>query len=585
MKPPKEEQFDHDSLEFLRTFGRDLSFDAAKSRTPICGRDREIAQTVAVLCRETKRNPVLIGDPGVGKSAIVEGLAQRILSGDVPKPLRKKSVFEVRVANLTAGCNWFGMLENRVKALLAEARRNDVIVFIDEFHTLMDSGPGDGPRGIAEMLKQDMARGSIRLIGATTGEEYRRYVETDPAFERRVSPIWIGEMDRGSVRAILASRVSSRSNGVVVRPETLDAIVRFAPTYLNYRRSPDREIEVFEQLLANASNFRKREIDNKDLFDVLNSICGFSEAAQERLETFKNWLVAERFTDQETSGKIFLHLAGAINALTPGRERPRTVFLARSRSNELAVELANALFEDDTRLVRVNLSAMQSAQDLSQLVGSAPGFAGFNQPTAIQKLRGMPNSVVHIEGIDRCDSVIRDFVIDALESGNLFDACGRQISLKSTFVVISEHSAGARNPIGFVAKEETGARSGIDRRLDAIVDFELFPPAKVAPDQRRGWVRRIVRDMSDRFRDRLIFIEVCEEAQAYLKNAARMARSYRECEKLVVSELLALLMPYLGTVSSPMIVSVISDRLSLSLDDQGNAISWARRNGSRRTKC
>ncbi len=226
------------------------------------GREREIQQVIETLCRRTKRNPVLVGPAGVGKTAIIEGLARKIAKDKVPEKLENAQIFSVRASSLISGTWWYGTLEYRVKNLLAEAKRDGVIVFIDELHTIVGTGP-ESTRDISQQLKPVLARGEILLIGATTNDEYRRFIQTDSALERRFQPVQVEELTSEETFKVLHAlrRKADKKNQLAVSEDILKTIIDYAERFLQNRYFPDKAIDLFEQTIAFAETAGKKDIN------------------------------------------------------------------------------------------------------------------------------------------------------------------------------------------------------------------------------------------------------------------------------------------------------------------------------------
>ncbi len=279
LTPDSQVKYDHDRLGFLREVGRELTADAEKGKIKaVIGRELEIQMMIETLCRATKSNPVLVGAAGVGKTALVEGLAIKIASGQVPQKLRDCRLFSVTASSLVAGSHWYGTIETKIKYLLEEARRDRVLVFIDEIHTIVGTSPdsGDSTRDIAQQLKPALSRGDIKLIGATTDEEYRRFIEIDEALERRFQPIRVPELSSEQTFGILKDLANGyrSKNNIEVGENILRLVLAYGERFMRNRHLPDKAIDLLEQTVGFAESKDKKIVTAEDARQVVQRMVG-----------------------------------------------------------------------------------------------------------------------------------------------------------------------------------------------------------------------------------------------------------------------------------------------------------------------
>ncbi len=314
----------------LDQLGRDLTTAAAEGKlAPLVGRERELQLTVETLCRVTKRNPVLLGPAGVGKTAIVEGFAQLIVAGSVPAMLRRVRLVEIKVGSLVSGMGVVGQLEERMTRLLAEASGDDVVLFIDEIHSILGSGGGGSGMDVAGLLKPALARGDLALIGATTDMEYKRILDRDPALERRFQPVPVSEMTRDEALEVLRVQRDRfrRIRGVTVGDDVLEWLVQFADRFLRNRHFPDKAIDLLEQCIAHAMVEGREDLDLATCRAVAQQLVGMPLQMDERLERLHESLQAAGILSPEDLAQLLDKLAFTMGGHDFAPERPNAVLL------------------------------------------------------------------------------------------------------------------------------------------------------------------------------------------------------------------------------------------------------------------
>jgi ATP-dependent Clp protease ATP-binding subunit ClpC len=443
----------------LNRYGRDLTAQARAGRLdPVVGRESEIAQLLEVLCRRTKNNPVLIGDPGVGKTAIVEGVAARVAGGDVPETLRGMRVVALDLAALLAGTRYRGDFEQRLTALIDEvlAGDRDVVLFLDELHTLVGAGGAEGaPMDAGSMLKPALARGGLQVIGATTPTDYRKHLEPDAALERRFQPIQVPEPSVADTVAILhglRERYEAHHRVRITEPAA-EAAARLSDRYLTDRFLPDKAVDLIDRA---AARVRLREptitdhpeVTAEDVAEVVADITGIPVARLTELDRTRllrlEELLAERVVGQDEA------VAAVADAVRAGRaglthpDRPVGSFLFLGPTGvgktELARALAAALFGQPDRLVRLDMTEYSEPHSVSRLVGAPPGYAGHDEAGQLtEAVRRTPYSVVLLDEIEKAHPDVLNVLLQVLDAGRLTDARGRTANFTHAVLIMTSN--------------------------------------------------------------------------------------------------------------------------------------------------
>ncbi|MFC0528957.1 ATP-dependent Clp protease ATP-binding subunit [Phytohabitans kaempferiae] len=529
-------------------FGRDLTALARDGKIdPVVGRAQEIEQCVEVLARRTKNNPVLIGEAGVGKTAIVEGLAQRMVDGEVPRTLTDKRLVQLDLTGLVAGTRYRGDFEERLKNIIDEVRANadDLIVFIDEIHTVVGAGSAEGATDASNMLKPALSRGELHAVGATTLDEYRRYVEKDAALERRFQPILVPEPsveDTVEILRGLRDRYEAHHN-VRFTDESLVAAAELADRYLTDRFLPDKAIDLIDQagariqlrsrapatdvralerrieqlcrdkdqavadeqyerasqLRDEVSELRRRmseadgghngvpEVSAEDIAEVVSRATGIpaqqlSEEERHRLANLEQRL-HERLVGQADAVSV---VAQAIRRSRTGLgdpNRPIGSFLFLGPTGvgktELARALAESMFGDQDRMVRLDMSEFQERHTVSRLVGAPPGYVGYEEAGQLtEAVRRRPYSVVLLDEIEKAHEDVFNLLLQVLDDGRLTDSQGRTVSFKNTVLIMTSNLGsdliGQEQPLGFVSEARRTDQDVRDRVLRRLRE-ELRP--------------------------------------------------------------------------------------------------------------
>ncbi len=461
----------------LGQYSRDLT-DAAKKNEldPVIGRDDEVERVVSILARRSKNNPVLIGEPGVGKTAIVEGLAQRIARRDVPQALRDKRVLALSLGPLVAGTKYRGEFESRVKKILDEVKRagRDIILFIDELHTLVGAGAAEGSLDLSSMIKPELARGELQCIGATTFDEYRKYVESDAALERRFQPVHVDEPTIEQTVAILKGLRPKYAahHGVQIGDDALEAAAALAARYIADRYLPDKAIDVVDEAAAGAAMRGETRVDVERVASVVSRWTGIPQGTITDAQRAGLLALEEQLTTRVVGQDAAVRsVAEAIRRARAGLKDPRKpvggfLFIGPSGvgKTELARALAHALFGTDDALVRLDLSEYTEAHTISRLLGAPPGYQGHDEPGQLtEPIRRRPYSVVLFDEIEKAHPDVAAILLQILDDGRVTDAKGRTIDFRHAILVLTSNLDRA--------ELEATLRPELIDRIDEIVVF------------------------------------------------------------------------------------------------------------------
>lgn len=449
----------------LEKYGRDLTREAVAGKLPpVVGREQEIQLITEVLCRKTKRNPVLVGDAGVGKTAIVEGFAQRVARGEVPAPLQGMRVLAVQPSSLAAGASFSGEFEKRMKALLEEASQDGIILFIDEVHSIIGAGGSRGSSDFASLLKPALARGEMACIAATTSEEYRAYIEPDAALERRFQPVYVSELTPQQALLVLADlgKELERLRGVRVGEEVREWLVRFADQFLRNRRFPDKAVDLLEQCVAYATTQGKTELEMGEAQAVAQRLVGMPLDPQTRLDTLRTRLRECALLTDEDLEKLVNRLSVTMVGLDLRHVRANAVVLlageAACASKALAEAIADACFGSADRVLAIDFSRFDQPEDLTMLIGAPPGYVGYSDSLPLHRVGQIPWIVLRFENVHSCHPQVLDVLKEALKEGHFTDARGKRIFISDAIVLLTVDKLGeARRRLGFQsATEEPG---------------------------------------------------------------------------------------------------------------------------------
>ncbi|MBN2946083.1 MAG: ATP-dependent Clp protease ATP-binding subunit [Blautia sp.] len=520
----------------LDQYSRDLTAMAADGNLdPVVGRDKEIARLIQILSRRTKNNPCLVGEPGVGKTAIVEGLAQRIISSMVPESVRNKRVVVLDLSGMVAGSKYRGEFEERIRNVINEVRSNQgILLFIDELHTIIGAGGAEGALDASNILKPSLSRGEIQLIGATTLEEYRKYIEKDAALERRFQPVTVEEPSEEETIEILKGLrpYYEKHHGVVIEDSALEAAVKMSERYINDRFLPDKAIDIIDEAaskvrlggyrmapevdamelelheiqkdkekavkqadlsLAKELQARQREIETeiskyKEKEERRNKRKKISVTEASVADIISDWtkIPVQRLTEGET--KRLAHLEKELHKRVIGQEeavkavaqavkrgrvglkdpnRPIGSFLFLGPTGvgktELSKALAEAVFGSEQAMIRVDMSEYMEKHSVSKLIGSPPGYVGYDEGGQLsEKVRRNPYSVLLFDEIEKAHPDVFNILLQVLDDGHITDAHGRKVDFKQTIIIMTSN-AGAQ---AIIEPKKLGFLSNNDEKQD-----------------------------------------------------------------------------------------------------------------------
>jgi ATP-dependent Clp protease ATP-binding subunit ClpC len=495
----------------LETFARNLTEEARAGRLPaFVGREDEIQRVVETLCRRTKRNPLLIGAPGVGKTAIIEGLARQIVKGAVPSLPKFTRVYAIQPSDLISEAESMADFSTRVHSALEEAAQPGILLFIDEIHAALGDSGSVGSGELTRQLKPALARGAIACIGATTDEEYRTGIETDAALARRFQVIQVGEPAREAVLSALRSAADELQGlrNVRVDDSHLEWFVDFAGQQMRGRSFPDKAIDLLEQSVACAAAAGQHILTAEVAESVSRRVVGMPVDIEQRLPRLRDVLGERSLLQPDEADRLVNRLGLTVRGLDAVPARPNAVILlagaAAANVRALADTVACMLLDAPDRVVDIDLGNLTQEYQISSLVGSAPGYVGFGRPLAIHRVGRTPWCVICFRDIDRCHPTIRHAVEGALTSGVLADSSGRPIYLSDAVVIITSSGlAAAERPIGFnrpMAAVQAKAGAAVEREFGAglasAVDLVCTGPA--APAQAPPPL--LLRDIASRYR-------------------------------------------------------------------------------------
>lgn len=454
----------------LDQFGKNLT-EAARSGEldPVIGRSKEMERMMHILARRTKNNPILIGEPGVGKSAIIEGLAQRIIDGEVPDVLRDKTVYTLDMGSLVAGARYRGDFEERLKKVVKEIkRRQDVLLFIDEIHVLVGAGAAEGAIDAASLIKPLLARGELQTIGATTIDEYRKHFEKDAALSRRFQPITVEPPSAEDAVAILEGLRPQyeEHHDVHITNGALRAAVDLSQRYLPDRHLPDKAIDLIDEAgsrlrMSRTDSVARMELTDETVAEVLAMWTGIpvthlSSAEADRLihmeDELHQRIIGQHDAVQAVSRSIRRTRAGLKDPKRPGGS---FIFLGPTGvgKTELAKALAEFLFQDETALITLDMSEYMEKHAVSRLIGAPPGYVGFDEGGQLtEAVRRRPFSVVLLDEVEKAHPDVFNTLLQVLEDGRLTDSRGRVVDFRNTILIMTSNLGSSdlrRAQVGF----------------------------------------------------------------------------------------------------------------------------------------
>ena len=442
----------HSETRVLDQYSRDLTLLAASgSFDPVIGRDEEIRRSVQILSRRSKNNPVLIGEPGVGKTAVAEGIAAYIAGSDAPDSMAGKRLVALDLPALLAGTKYRGDFEERVKAVLKDVKKaGDVILFIDEMHTMIGAGSAEGAIDAANILKPALGRGEVQIIGATTPEEYRRHIEKDAALERRFQPVKIAEPSRGdSLKMLGAVRQSlEKHHGVKISDAALTAAVDLSARYINDRFLPDKAIDLADEAAAHIRVSGGGLVTAEDIAGIVSMWTGIPVANLSADET-KRLCNMESILHRRVIGQNEAVTAvsrairrGRVGLSDPNRPIGSFLFLGPTGvgKTELCRALAEAVFGESDAMIRLDMSEYMEKHAVSKLIGSPPGYVGYEDGGQLtERVRRKPWSVVLFDEIEKAHEDVWGILLQIMDDGRLTDSAGRVVSFRNTIIVMTSN--------------------------------------------------------------------------------------------------------------------------------------------------
>ena len=442
----------HSETRVLDQYSRDLTMLAASgSFDPVIGRDEEIRRSVQILSRRSKNNPVLIGEPGVGKTAVAEGIAAYIAGSDAPDSMAGKRLVALDLPALLAGTKYRGDFEERVKAVLKDVKKaGDVILFIDEMHTMIGAGSAEGAIDAANILKPALGRGEVQIIGATTPEEYRRHIEKDAALERRFQPVKIAEPSRSdSLKMLGAVRQSlEKHHGVKISDAALTAAVDLSTRYINDRFLPDKAIDLADEAAAHIRVSGGGLVTAEDIAGIVSMWTGIPVANLSADET-KRLCNMESILHRRVIGQNEAVTAvsrairrGRVGLSDPDRPIGSFLFLGPTGvgKTELCRALAEAVFGESDAMIRLDMSEYMEKHAVSKLIGSPPGYVGYEDGGQLtERVRRKPWSVVLFDEIEKAHEDVWSILLQIMDDGRLTDSAGRVVSFRNTIIVMTSN--------------------------------------------------------------------------------------------------------------------------------------------------
>ena len=472
----------------LETYGRNLTQMAREGKLdPLVGRDKEVDRVMQILSRRTKSNPCLVGEPGVGKTAIVEGLAQLIATDNVPESLHNVQVYTIDMGAMVAGSRYRGDFEERMKKLVKEVTsRKDIVLFLDEIHTLVGAGAAEGSIDAANMLKPALARGEMRVVGATTFDEYRKHIEKDAALERRFQPVTVNAPSVEHATEILRGlRFGLEAHhNVVYDDDALIAAVRLSDRYIADRHLPDKAIDLVDEAGAFLRIHPETPTDVADdgrrrvTASLIEQMCAVATGvpvervgtkdAQRLLDMEK--VLAARVVGQNEAVRVLSRSIRRSRAGLGDPARPLGSFLFLGPTGvgktEVAKALSEFMFDDDSKLLTLDMSEYQEKHTVSRLIGAPPGYVGYEEPGQLtEAVRRNPHCVVLFDEIEKAHPDIFNTLLQILEEGRVTDAKGRRVDFKNTVIILTSNLGSDKfnkQTTGFIRQT-----AGADSRLEA----------------------------------------------------------------------------------------------------------------------
>lgn len=668
-KAPKKDNNTKDSKQknnsatpLLDKYGRDLNILAQEEKIdPVIGRNREIERVIQILSRRTKNNPILIGEPGVGKTAVTEGLAQRLINGNIPKVLASKRIVSLNMASLVAGTKYRGDFEDRLKKIIDEIIENkNIILFIDEMHTLVGAGAAEGSMDAANILKPALSRGEIQVIGATTLKEYKKYIEKDSALERRFQTIMVNEPSAEDAISILKGirNKYEEFHCAKITDEAIKAAVKISQRYITDRFLPDKAIDLMdeaaakvrlktvniptnisqlEQKIQDLKKAKEKAIDNQD-YELAATIRDQEIQIKEELATAKTaWetqnnaqiaVTEEDIADVATlwtgipvkrlvakEADRLLHIEDIIHKRVVGQnegvnavakairraraglkdpKRPIGSFLFLGPTGvgktELARSLAEAIFGDESAMIRFDMSEYMEKHTVSRMLGAPPGYIGYDEGGLLtDAVRRKPYAVILLDEIEKAHPDIFNILLQVLDDGRLTDSQGRTVDFKNTVIIMTSNAGAFKlqpqktNTMGFAVNENKQIKQNAKKivmnevkrqfkpeflnRIDEIIIFEPLTDKELTQI-----VTLLLNDVQKRLAEMDIELIIKDEVKSYLlkhgTDTIYGARPLKRAVQRYLQDPLAeqLLQKNIKSMQK-IIVDCVDDKLTFKVDD------------------
>ena len=655
-------QKNNSATPLLDKYGRDLNILAQEEKIdPVIGHNREIERVIQILSRRTKNNPILIGEPGVGKTAVTEGLAQRLINGNIPKVLASKRIISLNMASLVAGTKYRGDFEDRLKKIIDEIIENkNIILFIDEMHTLVGAGAAEGSMDAANILKPALSRGEIQVIGATTLKEYKKYIEKDSALERRFQTIMVNEPSAEDAISILKGirNKYEEFHCAKITDEAIKAAVKISQRYITDRFLPDKAIDLMdeaaakvrlktvniptnisqlEQKIQDLKKAKEKAIDNQD-YELAATIRDQEIQIKEELATAKTaWetqnnaqiaVTEEDIADVATlwtgipvkrlvakEADRLLHIEDIIHKRVVGQnegvnavakairraraglkdpKRPIGSFLFLGPTGvgktELARSLAEAIFGDESAMIRFDMSEYMEKHTVSRMLGAPPGYIGYDEGGLLtDAVRRKPYAVILLDEIEKAHPDIFNILLQVLDDGRLTDSQGRTVDFKNTVIIMTSNAGAFKlqpqktNTMGFAVNEDKQIKQNAKKivmdevkrqfkpeflnRIDEIIIFEPLTDKELTQI-----VTLLLNDVQKRLAEMDIELIIKDEVKSYLlkhgTDTIYGARPLKRAVQRYLQDPLAeqLLQKNIKSMQK-IIVDCVEDKLTFKVDD------------------
>ena len=655
-------QKNNSATPLLDKYGRDLNILAQEEKIdPVIGRNREIERVIQILSRRTKNNPILIGEPGVGKTAVTEGLAQRLINGNIPKVLASKRIISLNMASLVAGTKYRGDFEDRLKKIIDEIIENkNIILFIDEMHTLIGAGAAEGSMDAANILKPALSRGEIQVIGATTLKEYKKYIEKDSALERRFQTIMVNEPSAEDAISILKGirNKYEKFHCAKITDEAIKAAVKISQRYITDRFLPDKAIDLMdeaaakvrlktvniptnisqlEQKIQDLKKAKEKAIDNQD-YELAATIRDQEIQIKEELATAKTawetqnnaqiavteediadvatlWtgIPVKRLVAKEVDRLLHIEdiihkrvvgqnegvnaVAKAIRRARAGLKDPKRpigsfLFLGPTGvgKTELARSLAEAIFGDESAMIRFDMSEYMEKHTVSRMLGAPPGYIGYDEGGLLtDAVRRKPYAVILLDEIEKAHPDIFNILLQVLDDGRLTDSQGRTVDFKNTVIIMTSNAGAFKlqpqktNTMGFTVNEDKQIKQNAKKivmdevkrqfkpeflnRIDEIIIFEPLTDKELTQI-----VTLLLNDVQKRLAEMDIELIIKDEVKSYLlkhgTDTIYGARPLKRAVQRYLQDPLAeqLLQKNIKSMQK-IIVDCVDDKLTFKVDD------------------